>query len=102
MKCLKLLKKLKKEFNFLCIVDEAHALGVLGSKGKGLGRDVADVAVGTLGKAFGLFGAFILGPQTVRDYLIHFAHAINFIGAWITQRMQPIGDLDRPGLCMAG
>ena len=65
------LKKLKEEFNFLCIVDEAHALGVLGSEGKGLGRDVADVTVGTLGKAFGMFGAFILGPQIVRDYLIH-------------------------------
>ena len=75
------LKKLKKEFNFLCIVDEAHALGVLGSEGKGLGRNVADVAVGTLGKAFGLFGAFILGPQTVRDYLIHFGQGFIYTTA---------------------
>ena len=36
------------------------------------------------------------------DDLIHLAHAINFIGTWIAQRMQPIGDLDRPGLRMAG
>jgi 8-amino-7-oxononanoate synthase len=66
------LKNLKQEFKFLCIVDEAHAFGVLGDAGKGLGREAADVAVGTLGKAFGMFGAFILCPSIVREHLIHF------------------------------
>lgn len=66
------LKNLKEEFRFLCIVDEAHAFGVLGEAGKGLGRQAADVAVGTLGKAFGMFGAFILCPEIVREHLIHF------------------------------
>jgi 8-amino-7-oxononanoate synthase len=67
-----ILKNLKEEFRFLCIVDEAHAFGVLGEGGKGLGRDAADLAVGTLGKAFGMFGAFILCPAIVREHLIHF------------------------------
>jgi len=66
------LKNLKEEFKFLCVVDEAHAFGVLGEDGKGLGREAADVAVGTLGKAFGMFGAFILCPAIVREHLIHF------------------------------
>lgn len=66
------LKKLKEEFRFLCVIDEAHAFGVLGGEGKGLGREAADVAVGTLGKAFGMFGAFILCPAIVREHLIHF------------------------------
>lgn len=66
------LKNLKQEFKFLCVVDEAHAYGVMGDGGKGLGREVADVAVGTLGKAFGMFGAFILCPAVVREHLIHF------------------------------
>ncbi|SFL73490.1 8-amino-7-oxononanoate synthase [Desulfomicrobium norvegicum] len=66
------LADLKDENGFLCIVDEAHAFGVLGPDGRGLGRAVADVAVGTLGKAFGMFGAFILCPRAVREHLIHF------------------------------
>jgi 8-amino-7-oxononanoate synthase len=66
------LKNLKQEFKFLCVVDEAHAYGVMGDGGKGLGREAADVAVGTLGKAFGMFGAFILCPAVVREHLIHF------------------------------
>ena len=56
------LADLKGENGFLCIVDEAHAFGVLAPEEGGLGRTVADVAVGTLGKAFGMFGAFILCP----------------------------------------
>ena len=36
------------------------------------------------------------------DQLIHLAHAINFIGAWIAQGMQAIGHLDGPGLGVAG
>lgn len=66
------IKSLKDEFGFLCIVDEAHAFGVLGDEGRGLAEGVADVAVGTLGKAFGMFGAFILCPDIVREHLIHF------------------------------
>jgi 8-amino-7-oxononanoate synthase len=52
------------------VVDEAHALGVLGPQGHGLcARDGvrADVLIGTLGKAFGCTGAFVAGaPDTVR------------------------------------
>lgn len=45
-------------------VDEAHALGVLGPRGRGLCAAAgihADVLVGTLGKAFGTSGAFVAG-----------------------------------------
>ena len=50
--------KLKSKYGFLSIVDEAHSFGVLGDKGQGIASEVADVAVGTFGKALGLFGAF--------------------------------------------
>jgi 8-amino-7-oxononanoate synthase len=51
------------------VVDEAHALGVLGPEGRGLcaEQDVKpDVLIGTLGKAFGAGGAFVAGcPELV-------------------------------------
>jgi 8-amino-7-oxononanoate synthase len=54
------------------IVDEAHALGVLGPQGLGLcaeARVEADVIVGTLGKAFGAAGAFVGGCRPLVDWL---------------------------------
>jgi 8-amino-7-oxononanoate synthase len=67
------IKKLKQEHGFLCVVDEAHAFGALGEKGRGIARSVADVAVGTFGKAFGLFGAFALLPKGYKEYLFNFS-----------------------------
>lgn len=67
------LLKLKEKYGLLCVVDEAHSFGVLGKNGKGIGRGLADVSTGTLGKAFGLFGAFVLLPSLYREYLINFA-----------------------------
>jgi 8-amino-7-oxononanoate synthase len=75
------LARLKGEHGFLCVVDEAHSFGALGEGGRGLAHGVADVAVGTLGKAFGLFGAFILCPEAVRDYLIHFGQGFVYTTA---------------------
>jgi 8-amino-7-oxononanoate synthase len=56
------------------VVDEAHALGVLGPSGRGLCQDagiVPDVLVGTLGKAFGAFGGFVAGAEVLRRHLIN-------------------------------
>lgn len=75
------LARLKTHFNFLTLVDEAHALGVLGPEGRGLNQGVADIVVGTLGKAFGLFGAFILMPHLMREYLINFAQGFIYTTA---------------------
>jgi 8-amino-7-oxononanoate synthase len=67
------LRELKDQFGFLCIVDEAHAFGALGEQGRGIARSVADIAVGTFGKAFGLFGAFVLLPEGFKQYLFNFS-----------------------------
>lgn len=71
------LKKLKQRYGFLTIVDEAHAFGALGDPsfktGCGIARDAADIAVGTFGKAMGLFGAFVLMPEGFKEYLINFS-----------------------------
>ncbi len=44
-------------------VDEAHASGVLGPQGRGLAAECGgvDIVMGTLGKAFGAFGAYVGG-----------------------------------------
>jgi 8-amino-7-oxononanoate synthase len=67
------MQALRKRYEFLCIVDEAHAFGAIGSGGRGLAPAVADVAVGTFGKALGLFGAFALMSSELKSYLLNFS-----------------------------
>lgn len=61
------------------MVDDAHGLGVIGPGGRGtvahFGLDDADVPVlvGTLGKAFGTFGAFVAGSHDLIEMLIQSA-----------------------------
>src|SRR5687767_11002115 len=60
----------------LLAVDDAHGLGVLGDRGGGtlehfgLGADDVPALVGTLGKAFGSFGAFVAGEAGLIETLI--------------------------------
>ncbi len=52
-------------------VDEAHATGVLGPVGAGLtvAAGGVDLAMGTLSKAFGSFGAYVAGSAVLCDFL---------------------------------
>lgn len=58
------------------VVDDAHGLGVLGDSGRGsleacgVAPEEAPVLVGTLGKAFGTFGAFVAGSASLVETLI--------------------------------
>lgn len=53
----------------LLVLDEAHAFGVLGDQGRGsvshfgLRPEQVLLRMGTLGKAFGVYGAFVAGPR---------------------------------------
>ncbi len=63
------------------VVDEAHALGVLGPGGRGRCAEAGirpDVLVGTLGKAFGAQGAFVAGSRLLRDWLWNSARTFVF------------------------
>ncbi|MBT8468126.1 MAG: 8-amino-7-oxononanoate synthase [Deltaproteobacteria bacterium] len=57
---------LARAFNAGLMVDEAHALGVLGPEGRGLAASLGvepDVVIGTLGKSFGVAGAFVAANE---------------------------------------
>jgi 8-amino-7-oxononanoate synthase len=61
-------------------LDDAHGIGVLGPGGGGAresSRVAADIAVvmGTLGKAFGVAGAYVAGSRALVDYLANRARA---------------------------
>lgn len=65
--------------NAWLMVDDAHGFGCLGKNGGGsaehfnLGQNDLPILMGTLGKAFGTFGAFIAGSETLIETLIQFA-----------------------------
>ena len=63
------------------LVDEAHALGVLGPQGAGLAAGLQDeriVVLGTLGKAIGAAGGFIAGPSKLIELLVNAARSFIF------------------------
>jgi 8-amino-7-oxononanoate synthase len=67
---------LKKKYNALLMLDEAHATGVFGSRGSGLAEEMGlekdvDIAMGTLSKAFGTLGGYCAVNTTIADYIIN-------------------------------
>ncbi|MCS5595092.1 MAG: 8-amino-7-oxononanoate synthase [Porticoccaceae bacterium] len=76
---LKALRELSQQFNAILIVDEAHATGVTGPNGMGLANgEMAEIVVGTFGKACGSFGSYIACDQSTRDYLINYCSGLIF------------------------
>jgi 8-amino-7-oxononanoate synthase len=85
------------------VVDDAHGLGVLGPTGRGsleqcgLDEQAVPVLVGTLGKAFGTFGAFAAGPADVIELLLQKARTY----AYTTALPQPLAAATRQALRIA-
>jgi 8-amino-7-oxononanoate synthase len=66
------------------IVDEAHAVGVLGPRGRGLCAAAGvepEVLIGTLGKALAAGGGFVAGSRVLHDLLINRARSFIFTTA---------------------
>lgn len=75
------LSALAAEHQAWLLVDDAHGLGMLGPKGggslelAGLGSVQVPLLVGTLGKAFGSFGAFVAGDRDVINLILQRARS---------------------------
>ena len=85
------------------VVDDAHGLGVMGPTGRGavemhgLSADAVPVLIGTLGKAFGSFGAFVAGSAALIDLLVQKARPY----VYTTALPQPIAAATRAALRLA-
>src|SRR5438034_1842353 len=74
------LVELKRRFHALLMLDEAHAVGVIGPNGRGLAAaenlsDDVDVQMGTLSKALGASGGYICGSRDLIEWLINRARS---------------------------
>jgi 8-amino-7-oxononanoate synthase len=74
------LVELKKRFGALLMLDEAHAVGVIGANGRGLAaaenlNEDIDVQMGTLSKAIGASGGYICGSRNLIEWLINRARS---------------------------
>ena len=69
--------------NAILMIDDAHGIGVLGNKGQGIIGEFdgaipeldLPIFVGTLGKAFGTFGAFVAGSHELIETFINFSRS---------------------------
>ena len=84
------------------VVDDAHGIGVLGAGGGGtlehfgLDAQAVPVLVGTLGKAFGSFGAFVAGDADLIEYLLQRARSY----IYTTALPQPVAAASRAALTL--
>lgn len=77
------LVKMAKKYNARILIDDAHAVGVIGKGGRGtashfsLEKEV-DMTMGTFSKTFASLGGFVAGDRSVINYLKHNSLALIF------------------------
>lgn len=75
--------KLAKAYNARIMVDDAHALGVLGEGGRGTAEhfgveNEVDIIMATASKSLASIGGFIAGREEVIHYIKHFSRSLIF------------------------
>ena len=71
---------LAQEFGAALMLDDAHAVGVVGEGGRGSASvfgllDQVDLVTGTFSKSFASLGGFVVGSHAVTEYIRHAASA---------------------------
>ncbi|MBI5810959.1 MAG: 8-amino-7-oxononanoate synthase [Deltaproteobacteria bacterium] len=75
-----------KRYGAAILLDDAHSIGVLGKTGRGTLehfsiRHAPVIELGTLGKAFGVFGAFVTGSRELIELLVSKARPLIYTTA---------------------
>ncbi|MCX6173475.1 MAG: aminotransferase class I/II-fold pyridoxal phosphate-dependent enzyme [Ignavibacteriales bacterium] len=74
---------LAKKYNAKTLIDDAHAVGVIGKGGRGTASEFnleneVDLTMGTFSKTFASLGGFVAGKERVINYLKHHSAALIF------------------------
>jgi len=77
------LNKIAKKYKSRIMIDDAHAVGVIGKGGRGTASEFnlekeIDLTMGTFSKTFASLGGFVAGPERVINYIKHFSLALIF------------------------
>jgi 8-amino-7-oxononanoate synthase len=72
--------EIKDRYGALLLLDEAHAIGVIGKNGRGLADQLGlagriDIQMGTLSKALGVSGGYVCGGRRLIDLIINRARS---------------------------
>lgn len=75
--------RLSEKYNARVLIDDAHALGVIGKGGRGTASHFGleketDLTMGTFSKTLASLGGFVAGPERVINYLKHHSAALIF------------------------
>ncbi|MFJ4777636.1 type I polyketide synthase [Streptomyces sp. NPDC088762] len=80
------LVEVKRRHGALLMIDEAHSIGTIGARGRGIGeyhgteRSAVDLWSGTLSKALGSCGGYVAGDRSVIEYLRYTVPGFIFSG----------------------
>ena len=83
--------ELKKKYKFYLFVDEAHSIGALGPRGRGvcdfwsIDPEDVDILMGTFTKSFGASGGYIAANRSVINHFKKFGH-----GFFYSEPMPPV------------
>ncbi|MGD0339174.1 MAG: pyridoxal phosphate-dependent aminotransferase family protein [Bacteroidota bacterium] len=77
------LVKVAKKYNARILIDDAHAVGIIGVGGRGTASHFnlvkeTDMTFGTFSKTFASLGGFVVGDHKVINYIRHFATSLIF------------------------
>lgn len=78
--------ELKERYGAAMLLDEAHGSGVFGPSGTGMAHQVGvadriELQMGTFGKAFGVYGAYVAGKEKWIRYLVHTCRSLIYTTA---------------------